>query len=41
VGIFFINEAKATQGGTAHTMRVCEAMGVDVTTQREWQLWEM
>ena len=39
LGIFFVNEADPTGGGTGHTIRVCAAQGVPVATQAEWGSW--
>jgi hypothetical protein len=39
LGIFFVNEADPTGGGTGHTIRVCEVMGVPTATQAEWMSW--
>lgn len=39
LGIFFVNEADPTGGGTGHTIRVCEVMGVPVAEQSEWKNW--
>ena len=38
-GLFWINTLKPQSGGTAHTMRVCEKMGLPVWTQEKWQSW--
>jgi hypothetical protein len=39
LGIFFVNEADPTGGGTGHTIRVCEVQGVPVATQTAWGRW--
>ena len=39
LGIFFVNDADPTGGGTGHTIRVCEVLGVPVATQAEWGSW--
>ena len=38
-GLFFLNVAKPTSGGTAHTLRVCQCRGVQVATQEQWRDW--
>lgn len=38
-GLFWINTLKPKTGGTAHTMRVCEKMGLPLWTQDKWQNW--
>lgn len=38
-GLFWINPLKPKTGGTAHTMRVCEKMGLPLWTQDKWQNW--
>ena len=39
LGIFFVNDADPTGGGTGHTIRVCEVLGVPLATQAEWGSW--
>ena len=39
LGIFFVNEADPTGGGTGHTIRVCDGQGVPAITQAEWGKW--
>ena len=39
LGIFFVNDADPTGGGTGHTIRVCEVLGVPAITQAEWGSW--
>ena len=39
VGLFWVNPAKTTTGGTAHTIRVCQKWGVPLWTQDKWQSW--
>jgi hypothetical protein len=39
--LFFVNLADATEGGTGHTIRVCQQEGVPVTYQDEWGAWEV
>ncbi len=39
LGIFFVNEAEPTGGGTGHTIRVCGVQDVSVATQTEWGSW--
>lgn len=39
VGLFWINPLKPKTGGTAHTIRVCEQMGLPLWTQEKWQNW--
>ena len=39
LGIFFVNEAEPTGGGTGHTIRVCGVKDVPVATQAEWVSW--
>ena len=38
-GLFWVNPLKPKTGGTAHTMRVCEKMGLPVWTQDKWEDW--
>ena len=38
-GLFWINPLKPKTGGTAHTMRVCEKMGLPTWTQDKWEDW--
>jgi hypothetical protein len=39
LGIFFVNEADPTGGGTGHTIRVCGVQDVPVAEQSEWKNW--
>ena len=39
LGIFFVNEAEPSGGGTGHTIRVCGVQDVPVATQTEWGSW--
>ena len=39
LGIFFVNEADPTGGGTGHTVRVCGVQGVPVAAQTAWMIW--
>lgn len=39
VGLFWINPLKPKTGGTAHTIRVCEQVGLPLWTQEKWQNW--
>ncbi len=34
--IFFVDESKPTGGGTGHTIRLCQQLGVPVLTQCDW-----
>jgi hypothetical protein len=36
VAIFFVDESNPTGGGTGHTIRLCQQLGVPVLTQRDW-----
>jgi hypothetical protein len=36
LGIFFIDESSPAGGGTGHTIRLCQQLGVPVLTQRDW-----
>jgi len=38
-GIFYVNAESPGDGGTGHTMRVCEAKGVPAITQFAWMEW--
>ena len=38
-GLFWVNPLKPKQGGTAHTMRVCQKMALPVWTQEKWEDW--
>jgi hypothetical protein len=38
-GIFFVNPENPNKGGTAHTIRVCNANNVPVIMQSEWKKW--
>ncbi len=38
-GLFWVNPLKPKTGGTAHTMRVCEKMGLPLWTQEKWEGW--
>jgi hypothetical protein len=39
LGIFFVNEADPTGGGTGHTIKVCGAQDIPAATQTEWRNW--
>jgi hypothetical protein len=39
IGIFYVNVADPMKGGTGHTVRVCEHLGVPVAYQDEWMTW--
>ena len=39
VGLFWVNPLKPKTGGTAHTIRVCEKMGLPLWTQDKWENW--
>lgn len=41
IGLFFVNQEKPKSGGTAHTIRVCQAAGVAVVEQGEWLEWAL
>ena len=38
-GLFWVNPLKPKQGGTAHTMRVCQKAGLPLWTQEKWEGW--
>lgn len=38
-GLFWVNPLKPKTGGTAHTIRVCEKMGLPLWTQDKWENW--
>ena len=38
-GLFWVNPLKPKQGGTAHTMRVCQQIGLPLWTQDKWEKW--
>ena len=38
-GLFWVNPLKPNQGGTAHTMRVCQKAGLPLWTQDKWDKW--
>ena len=38
-GLFWVNTFKPRSGGTAHTMRVCEKVGLPLWTQETWRNW--
>ncbi len=38
-GLFWVNPLKPKTGGTAHTIRVCEKMGLPLWTQEKWENW--
>lgn len=38
-GFFFVNPEKPFSGGTGHTIRVCQKMGVPVYTKDDWGGW--
>ena len=39
VGIFYVNKIDPVNGGTGHTIRVCQKFGVPVVIQDEWMKW--
>jgi hypothetical protein len=39
--LFFVNLADPMEGGTGHTIRVCQQEGMPVTYQDEWGAWEI
>ena len=39
--LFFVNLADHMEGGTGHTIRVCQQEGVPVTYQDEWGAWKI
>jgi hypothetical protein len=39
--LFFVNLADPMEGGTGHTIRVCQQEGVPVTYQDEWGAWKI
>ena len=39
VGVFYANPMNPMQGGTGHTIRVCQQQGVPVVLQNEWFTW--
>lgn len=39
LGLFQVNESRPGGGGTGHTIKVCELLGVPVAVQREWARW--
>jgi len=39
IGLFYLNSAKATGGGTGHTIRVCKLENVPVVMQPDWLNW--
>ena len=41
VGIFHVNAADPMQGGTGHTIRVCQNQGVPTVFQDEWMNWQI
>lgn len=38
-GLFWVNPLKPKQGGTAHTIRVCQQAGLPLWTQDKWINW--
>ncbi|MDZ4198831.1 MAG: hypothetical protein U1E27_06040 [Kiritimatiellia bacterium] len=38
-GIFYVNPEDPMKGGTGHTIRVCQDVGVPVAFQNEWMKW--
>lgn len=38
-GLFYLNSKKKTDGGTGHTIRVCELQNVPVVMQSDWLNW--
>ena len=39
IGVFYINPDNPTKGGTAHTIRVCQHLGVPTIDQFTWLNW--
>jgi len=39
VGIFYVRPGNPLQGGTGHTIRVCQDQGVPVAFQSDWTTW--
>lgn len=39
IGCFYLNSTKPGGGGTGHTIRVCELLGVPVVLQEDWRQW--
>ena len=39
--LFFVNLANPMEGGTGHTIRVCQKEGVPVIYQDEWSAWKI
>ena len=39
VGLFWVNPMRPKTGGTAHTIRVCQQVGLPLWTQEKWQNW--
>ena len=37
--IFYIDKSDKYDGGTGHTIKICEEMGIPVATQVEWEEW--
>lgn len=38
-GCFYVNEADPISGGTGHTLRVCQRLGVPFSVQIQWRTW--
>ena len=39
-GIFYVNPADPMKGGTGHTIRVCQRLGIPVAFQDDWMQWQ-
>jgi hypothetical protein len=39
--LLFVNLADPMEGGTDHTIRVCQKVGVPVIYQDEWSAWKI
>ena len=39
--LFFVNLADPMEGGTGHTIRVCQQEGVPVVFQNDWHTWKI
>ena len=38
-GIFYVNAADPMKGGTGHTIRVCQTLGIPVSCRDQWMGW--
>ena len=41
IGIFYVKAIDPMNGGTGHTIRVCQKKGVPVVFQDEWMKWSI